>query len=681
MLQLILSSLAIVLAIGYCLFLLVRIRRRLSVFALVGGLLACVVLEFCDFQALIRPDELAIWKQAALAAEGVLPFFWLLFALTFSREGGWRGISLPAMILLAATLAFPFAVFRLSLPEVFYSPDFVDEKLLFLGAGGYFFYVALMTFLVVAMFHLERTLVALPRPDRWRVKFEVIGAGVLLAVLVVYYSQALLYRSIDMNLMPVRSLSLVLAIVLMVVSRCRRGEVVRIQVSRDIAYRSVVVLSVGFYLIGLGLFGAGMRYLGQSGNRVFFIMLAVVCGLAVVAALLSEKIRRRIRVVLHKNFYQRKYDYRQEWQAFTDKLTAAKNREELERGILEFFSETYSLSGTALYLRDQEAARFRCAAVFEMDENVEPVLVAHPLIERMRQSDWVINLEKEDPSTSALFPLSGAFFLVPLRFDQSLEGFVVLGRRIYAAEILTYEDFDLMKILAHQAISVLLSRKLYAQLVAANEMATIGRVSTFVIHDLKNLVSGLALMVDNARDYIDDPEFRDDMFETLENTVDNMKGLIARLQNVKQKPQLELGHHDLLALAKAGVALSGGNGVTVEGDSVPVQVDGVEVQKVLLNLINNAREATLGDAAILVEVGQGDMAYVRVSDQGCGMSDDFIRQRLFRPFETTKKKGLGIGLYQCRQVIEDHGGRIGVKSAEGEGSTFTLWLPLADDAL
>ncbi|MEJ2200509.1 MAG: PEP-CTERM system histidine kinase PrsK [Desulfuromonadaceae bacterium] len=679
MLQLLLSSLAILTPVGFCVYLLLRTRWRWSVFGLVGGLLACVVLEFCDLQALLHPDALVVWKQAALAAEGALPLFWLLFALTFSREGGWRGISLPGKILLFISLGFPLAVFRLSLPEIFYSPDFADEKMLFLGTGGYLFYVALMTFLVMAMFHLERTLMALPRPDRWRVKFEVIGIGVLLAVLVVYYSQALLYRSLDMNLMPVRSISLVLAVALMVVSRQRRSEIVRIQVSREIAYRSVVILAVGCYLIGLGLFGTGMRYLGQAGNRVFILLLAMVCGLAVVAALLSERVRRRIRVVLHKHFYQHKYDYRQEWQAFTDKLAAAQNRVELERGSIEFYVETYALRGAALYLRDQDTGRFRCSATFEMDQEQLPDLPSHPLIEQMRQSDWIVSLEEEETTIRGTFPLPGAFFLVPLRFDQGLEGFVVLGQRIYEAEELTYEDYDLMKILAHQAISVLLSRKLYAQLVVANEMAAIGRVSTFVIHDLKNLVSGLSMVVDNARDYIDDPDFRQDMFETLENTTHNMKSLIARLQNVKQKPQLQLAEHNLLDLVKAGVALSGGAGTIVEGEIVTVLADGAEIQKVLLNLIHNAHEATSGDAPVRVQIGREDMAFVRVIDQGCGMSDEFIRNRLFKPFETTKKKGLGIGLYQCRQVIEDHGGRIEVQSAENEGTTFTFWLPLAGE--
>ncbi|OQY21081.1 MAG: hypothetical protein B6I37_09305 [Desulfobacteraceae bacterium 4572_35.2] len=185
-----------------------------------------------------------------------------------------------------------------------------------------------MVAFVLSLFLMEQTLISLSRPDRWRVKFEVLGVGVLLVVLVIYYSQSLLYRSLDMNLVPVRSLSLVLAVSLMAFSRFYRGEVdVRISVSRDIAYRSVVILAVGFYLVALGLFGAGMRYINLTGHRVFFVSLAVVLGLFFVIILLSGKIRRCVRVVLHKNFYQHKYDYRKEWTQFTAKLVVAKSRE------------------------------------------------------------------------------------------------------------------------------------------------------------------------------------------------------------------------------------------------------------------------------------------------------------------------------------------------------------------
>jgi len=667
-------------AVVYLVMVVLRGRWQASTFALLGGLAACVVLEVSDLLVFQQPERLMDWKKIGLIAETCLPFTWLFFSLTYAHQWQQGQVSRRSKLLLGGMLLFPLAAIILSPLDLFYSPDFAEEKILFLRSQGHVLYVVLMAALVAALFHLERTYVALSRPDRWRAKFEIVGAGLILSVLVIHYSQALLYRSLDMNLVPVRSASVLLAIGFMGYSRLWRGDAVRIEVSRHVAYRSVVFLAVGVYLIGLGLFGTGMRYLDVVQNRTIVIALAVFSGLLLVVLLLSERVRRRIQVALHKNFYQKKYDYRNEWLNFTTRLAEARNRDELETGILAFFAETFSLRGAALFLKDQQDGRFLCSAQHEMEMRSLSLAEELPEKIRMQQCNWVVDLsENRDSLAEGWLHLSqkGCEFLVPLCFQQRIEGFIALGERVYDGDPLTYEDFDLMKTLAHQAIGVLLSRKLYADLVAANEMAAIGRVSTFVIHDLKNLVSSLALVVDNAREYIDDAEFRADMFETLDNTVENMNTLIVRLQNVERQPTLQFIKTDLLELAQRVVDRSGHSHVTVAGRAVHIAADENEVAKVLLNLLHNAREASTDEALIEVEVGQEEQAFIRVADHGTGMSEDFIRHRLFKPFETTKKKGMGIGLYHCRQVIEGHGGYIEVQSEPGRGTTFTLWLPVA----
>ncbi|MDD2558674.1 MAG: PEP-CTERM system histidine kinase PrsK [Desulfuromonadaceae bacterium] len=680
MLQLILSLTVVFLATAYILLVLIRHWQTSSLGTLVG-LAACVTLELSDLQALLHPDHFMFWKHTALVAEIWLPVGWLWFGVTYAGQWHRGEVSAWAKLLLCVALVFPLLVLFYSAPQqlqLFYSPDFAEEKILFLLPAGYLLYAVLMCLLVIALFYLERTYVALARPDRWRAKFEIIGVGLVLAVLVVYYSQALLYRSLDMNLIPVRSACLLLALVFMAYSRLYRGEVLRIEVSRTVAYRSVVFFAVGLYLIALGLFGAGMRYLNFSANRTVLVALGLFFGLLLVLALLSEKIRRRIRVFLHKNFYQKKYAYRSEWLNFTTRLASARNREELENGILSFFAETFALRGAGLFLRDQQSGNFHCSAQHEMELNALCLTGELPEENHLRERGWITDLSTCLDTLQGDWEKlhdKGCVFLIPLCFQQRVEGFIVLGARVYAGERLTYEDFDLMKTLAHQAVGVLLSRKLYADLVAANEMAAIGRVSTFVIHDLKNLVSSLALVVDNARDYIEDAEFRADMFETLDSTVEKMNSLITRLQHVKRQPKLNFVTTDLLGLVQATAHMSGHLGLEVAGDSVLAAVDVAELQKVLLNLIHNAAEASLEGQRIGIEVGENKGAFIRVTDSGAGMSAEFIHTRLFKPFETTKEKGMGIGLYQCRQIIEGHGGHIDVQSELGGGTTFTLWLP------
>jgi putative PEP-CTERM system histidine kinase len=275
----------------------------------------------------------------------------------------------------------------------------------------------------------------------------------------------------------------------------------------------------------------------------------------------------------------------------------------------------------------------------------------------------------------------GIHFVVPLFFDERLEGMVLLGEPINPAEVFFYEDYDLMKVLARQAAATLMNQKLAEQLAAGRELAAVGKVSAFVMHDLKNSVSNLALVVENARNYMEDPDFQADMLETLDNSVRRMKGLIERLRNFEKKTCLELARCDLSALVAETALEIPKKCITWEGAPTRCTIDRSEIAKVVQNLLLNALDATAGNGPVRLEVGCDGMAFIRCLDQGCGMSAEFIRERLFNPFATTKQKGFGIGLYQCRQIVEAHAGRIEVKSTPGEGTEFTVWLPLTNQLI
>jgi putative PEP-CTERM system histidine kinase len=263
--------------------------------------------------------------------------------------------------------------------------------------------------------------------------------------------------------------------------------------------------------------------------------------------------------------------------------------------------------------------------------------------------------------------------VVPLLFEATLEGFIALGERINPDEEMSYEDYDLMRVLARQATSSILNLRLSRQLSTAQELAAIGKISAFIIHDLKNQVSGLSLLVDNARNYMDDPEFQQDMLETVENTVGEMNALIHKLRDLREHPGQPFVESDLMQLVEESVENLAGN-VKLYGKRITAKVDAEGIRKVVLNLILNAFEASAEGTPVEIEIGEQGQAFIRVTDRGCGMSQEFVRTRLFRPFETTKKKGSGIGLYQCRQIVAAHGGRIDVESTSGAGSSFTVYL-------
>ena len=304
-----------------------------------------------------------------------------------------------------------------------------------------------------------------------------------------------------------------------------------------------------------------------------------------------------------------------------------------------------------------------------------------PLIDELQRKEWILNLTENRPNLEDTLVDNG-FLVVPLFFDDELAGFIVLGEQINSGEVLTYEDYDLLRMFAKQAITTVQGLRLADQLAVSRELAAIGKVSTFVLHDLKNQVSGLTLMLDNARNYISDPEFQEDMLKTVSNTVDNMTKLIARLKNLKEKPEIVVSPVELSEIIQKAVESVGGN-IQVTGDEVNIAVDKDEIYKVVLNLLVNALDATSSDdPPVKVVYGlRNGSAFIEVTDFGCGMSAEFIENQLFAPFKTTKRHGFGIGLYQCKQVIEMHHGSISVQSKEGEGTTFLILLPMATDRI
>lgn len=659
-------------------FFVVALRHRptASTLTLLAALGVALAVEVLDLLALRLPDQLEVFKRWGLLAESLLPVTWLLYSLKFGRLPGWGNVSWLQRGFLAAAALMPLPVLLIPISDFFYAPDFGDELILFLGNPGYYFFIGILAFLIIALVNLEVTLMSSPRPERWKIKYEIIGAGLAIAFFIVYYSQSLLYRSIDMSLSPARAILLMAAIGFMTFSRLRRGEAPGVRLSPDMAYRSVVVFIVGAYFLVIALLGEGLRYFGESSQRTLFVTVSFIGSVAVLAVLLSEKARRKIRVFLHKHFYRSKFDYRQQWLDFTQRLAEPRGERDLQQAVLSFFCETFGFRGASMFLLEPEASEFSLVSFHERGSWREPVRTDDPLLSRLQEGRWVVDLEeaKQEGLESPLYQ-SNLGYLVPMRSETRLEGIIALEGRINPEEALNYEDYDLMKVLAHQSTTAILNMRLFAQLSAAREMELMGRVSAFVMHDLKNLVSNLGLVVDNAQNYLDDPEFQADMLDTLRGTVAKMKGLIQHLRTLQDKPQLERNRCSLRQVVDEALGTLRLVQVEVRGNGVEVNIDAEEIQKVVLNLVLNALDASGHQKPVLVEVGGSHEAYIRVTDQGCGMSEEFIRTRLFKPFETTKKKGFGIGLYQCKHIVEAHGGRIEVHSVEGEGTQFSVFLP------
>lgn len=678
MTKLLLSSAAAALTTVFISIRLMKRGKRLEDWFLFLALFITAAIDLADSLSLLYPDEFSLWIKSSMVALGLLPLLWILFSKTFCRVDALSGLPAPTWVIF---LAWPAAAVTLSFLPVenfLYAPDFPAESVLFVRPAGRMFLLGLVAWLSMPLVFLAHTYFTLPKPDRWKGVLEVLGIWALISTQILYYGHGAVYGTIDMSMGPARSIVTVFSLGLMAASRHYRGRPSNIHVSKYLALRSVILLMVVFFLAGMALLGQGLSYLADSFRGPILTIVFIFTGIMVAVALLSETVRRKILVFLHKHFYEEKYDYRKHWQEFSLKVAGATNENNLQDIVLSFYCDTFSVKNGALFVISPNGERYECVSTYEIPPSSLRIEASDSVCRYFKRAEWVLST-RESPEFLDLVPELKAYmevsFVVPMISGEKVFGLIFLGPLINENEAFFYEDFDLMKMLARQAASSLMSFRLSMQLSSSREMAAMGKVSTFVMHDLKNLVSNLALVSENAKVYLDDEEFREDLHHTLALTVSKMTSLISRLEKLKEKPVLDQREVDLKNLALDTASLVTVGKVEVRGEKALVLADPEEIQKVMLNLVMNGIEATKGEGAIKIRVGVKESPYFEVMDEGCGMTEDFIRYSLFKPFVTTKKKGFGIGLYQCKNIVEAHGGSLVVKSEPGRFTRFTVQLP------
>jgi hypothetical protein len=271
---------------------------------------------------------------------------------------------------------------------------------------------------------------------------------------------------------------------------------------------------------------------------------------------------------------------------------------------------------------------------------------------------------------------------VPLGWRGRLTGFLMVGPE-RAGMPYTPEDLEFMATMGQQATGSIVTAQLSEDLARAREFDAFARVASFVIHDLKNLISSLSLLSQNAVKYFDDPEFQKDTILTLSRIVEQMQALLARLSSPGEPIVLRGEPVEIVSLVRDTIGTTSYPStihvVTELAPSAPVLGDSDALRRVLQNLVTNAIQAVNGEGVVTVRVVHAPgSAILSVVDTGCGMSEDFIRESLFVPFRTTKRGGWGIGLYQVREIVERHGGKVAVTSKLGSGTTFQVTLPATD---
>jgi putative PEP-CTERM system histidine kinase len=518
-----------------------------------------------------------------------------------------------------------------------------------------------------------------------------IGLGVLCVYDLFVYSQAILFGGLSFTFWVARSL-VALAAIPAIALAARRNPVwsLDVFVSRQAVMFTTALLATGIYLVSMALVGIALREWdgrwGIAANVVF-----IGGALAVLASILfSDMARRRFRVFLAKHFYRNKYDYRREWLRFVRTLSLA-DSEGIRRTSIRAIAQILESPGGVLFGRTEDGY-FSPAAAWPMQLSDLQMLADVPaddgLLRRLRDSEWVIDLRElaQQPENyqnlrvpAPIARLPGARLVAPLLLQLELTGFVVLLEPPTPFEA-TFEDYDLLKTVGRHVATLLAQHAADEKLAEVRQFDAYNRLTAFLMHDLKNAVAQLELVVRNAERHRHNPEFIDDALETTAGAVQRIRSLIVQLSTGgATAPPQRVFIEPLLAkvVAQCGDRLPVPRLVCTLAPESSILADPDRFAANLEHLIRNAQDSSARDGEVTVEAHLRDgLVRIAVIDSGQGMSADFVRERLFRPFDSTKgSKGMGIGAYQVRQYVLQLGGRVAVTSSPGAGTRFEMMLP------
>lgn len=545
-----------------------------------------------------------------------------------------------------------------------------------------------------------------PLESRWSIKYLCLGLGGLFAYDFYLYSDAFLLKNLDEEIWGARGYINAIVMPLIAVSAARNPQwSLDVFVSRSFVFHSSAMMGGGIYLLAMAAGGYYIKSVGGDwsslGQLVFFFGAILV----LLIVLFSGHMRARLRVFLNKHFFNYRYDYREEWLRLIQSLSEAQLDSNLKTTVISAMAKIVESPGGMLWLR-QESGDYQleagwnmpAAVFFRQDEN-------ESLLTFLAERKWVIDIDELDAEPESyqglvlppwLSQLTDAWLIVPLFLgaeasiltskeempSSHVMGFVVLGRPRADMQI-NWEVRDLLLTIGRQCASYLALLKANEELVDARQFEAFNRLSAYVVHDLKNIVAQLSLINSNADRHKDNPAFVDDAFSTVKNAASKMNRMLGQLRQGRmdsgenQKIELDAmlvsvvrDHSEALPMPELSTVDTVGKMTVVANED--------RLSAVIGHLVQNAQEASSDDGFVRLRLLQeGDFAVVEIEDNGCGMDATFQRERLFRPFDTTKgNAGMGIGVYESREFIHGLGGQLEVRSALGEGTTFIIRLKL-----
>jgi putative PEP-CTERM system histidine kinase len=429
--------------------------------------------------------------------------------------------------------------------------------------------------------------------------------------------------------------------------------------------------------------------LGAMIELTLYLIVGLVASVALAAMFLVPSLRASARVHLRKLFGLYRYDYRREWLRFIKTLSSARS-EQVHDVAVKAVSQIVKSPGGIVWARLPEESFYQPVGSWSCEIPSHASVSQHSsLVKFLERRQWIVDLKEMDRypqryeglRLEPLFERHKSWWLiVPLLIGNRLFGFIVLLKPRVTFP-LNFEDHDLLKTVGKQVATHINQAEIDRRLAEISQFTTYNRLSAYLMHDLSNLIAQHSLVVQNAERFRNNPDFVDDAFKTIAHSVSRMERLVSQLSSRPKQPVTE--RVDISAVLSQAIERS------LQRDPAPrfergedrvySQADPEQLATVLEHLIRNAQDAVNGQGSVKVRYAAQDASVqISISDTGCGMSPDFVRERLFRPFDSTKgSESMGVGAYQAREYIRSIGGQIDVVSEPGKGTTFAITLPLA----
>jgi putative PEP-CTERM system histidine kinase len=570
---------------------------------------------------------------------------------------------------------------------------------------------------------------------RFALRYFVVGIGVLFAYDLFLFSQAQLVKGIEASSWQARGLVNALVVPLIALAaRANPTWSLNVFVSRQVVFYTTSFLAVGAYLLLMALVGYLIHLYGGTWGRIAQIVFFAGAGMVLVTLMISGSLRRRLRVFLSKHFYRNKYDYRVEWLRFIDTLSMTGTDVDTHGNSVRAIAQIVGSPGGVLFLPLDGLTGYAPLAGWPAEtfpRSRYPALAPdEELVDFLRRKQWVFDLAEYRTSPDSYQSIAIPEFLrdrqklrliVPLLLRDQMLGLVVLAEPPPPFD-LTWEDRDLLKTVGRHVATHLAQHEADRRLAESRQFEAYHRLTAFVMHDLKNLAAQLSLLVANAEKHRRNPDFVDDAIATIANSTARMQRLIEQLQGRESQSanrRVSLSVLAREACERCAVREPAPRCEGLASDAL-VKADPERLCMMIEHLIRNAQDATPTSGSVRVAVSvrrnveveslgmsgiravntqqllaaaeqgagigpepasergmPGDFACLTVEDSGSGMTAEFVKERLFRPFDTTKgSKGMGIGAYQVREYIVGLGGWLKVDSEPGRGTVCSVWLPL-----